>query len=79
MTSDPRYHVQLQNKVQPAKMRVGKANEALEIAKQKLCVMEAKIKVLQERLDGLQESYEQATIDKGQCTIIIILQSISNI
>ena len=64
--------MQLQNKVQPAKMRVEKANEALEIAKQKLCVMEAKIKVLQERLDGLQESYEQATIDKGSYCLLIL-------
>lgn len=52
------------NKVQPAIIRVEKAAQALEIAKQKLTVMESKIAVLQERLDGLQGSYEQATIDK---------------
>ncbi|KAL5253857.1 hypothetical protein ACHWQZ_G013584 [Mnemiopsis leidyi] len=59
-----KYHVHLLNKVQPAIVRVEKATQALDIARQKLAVMESKINVLQERLDGLQGSYEQATIDK---------------
>ena len=40
-----RYHVHLLNKVQPAIVRVDKATQALDIARQKFAVMESKINV----------------------------------